>query len=372
MALPVSDYDFDLPPDRIAAHPARPRDSARLLHVRAGGLDDRIVRDLPDLLRPGDLLVANDTKVIPAQLTARRGEARIGITLDQPRADGTWHALARNARRLRPGDVLRFEGSAALSATVEALDPDGGVALRFDRADEAFAAALRQAGALALPPYIPRPAGPTEADADDYQTVFAREEGAVAAPTAGLHFTPDLLARLEARGIRRVTLTLHVGAGTFLPVRGDDIASHRIHAERGTITAETAATINAARAAGGRIVAVGTTSVRLLESAADVDGRIRPFAGETTLFILPGHRFRAVDLMMTNFHLPRSTLFMLVSAFAGRERMRAAYLHAIATGYRFYSYGDACLLEAARQDVAASEAGSSEPISAGRTRPEDR
>lgn len=236
MALPVADYDFDLPPDRIAAHPARPRDAARLLHVGLDGLQDRIVRDLPDLLRPGDILVANDTRVIPAQLTARRGEARIGITLDQPRPDGTWHALARNARRLHANDVLRFEGSSDLSATVVERDPDGGVTLRFDRTDAAFATALRQAGALALPPYIPRPSGPTAADAQDYQTVFAWAEGAVAAPTAGLHFTPDLLARLEARGIRRVTLTLHVGAGTFLPVRGDDIAAHRIHAERGALT----------------------------------------------------------------------------------------------------------------------------------------
>jgi S-adenosylmethionine:tRNA ribosyltransferase-isomerase len=244
-------------------------------------------------------------------------------------------------------------------------DSDGGIVLRFDRTDDVLAAALRQAGALALPPYIPRPTGPTEADAEDYQTVFARAEGAVAAPTAGLHFTPDLLARLDARGVRRVTLTLHVGAGTFLPVRGDDIAAHRIHAERGAITPETAAAINAARAAGGRVVAVGTTSVRLLESAADADGRVHPFAGETALFILPGHRFRAVDLMMTNFHLPRSTLFMLVSAFAGRERMRAAYAHAITSGYRFYSYGDACLLEPAAPSDAASGGNRPDP-----TRPE--
>jgi S-adenosylmethionine:tRNA ribosyltransferase-isomerase len=346
----IADFDFDLPPDRIAQHPARPRDGARLLHVAADDLADHIVRDLPNLLRPGDVLVANDTKVIPAQLTAWRSRdsgagARIGITLDRPRPDGVWHALARNARRLRPGDRLHVEGAGTLVATVEERDDDGGVALRFNLEGDAFAAALRAAGALALPPYIDRPQGPLPQDAADYQTVFAAREGAVAAPTAGLHFTPDLLAALDARGVRRVTLTLHVGAGTFLPVRGDDIAQHRIHAERGEITADTAAAINAARAAGGRVVAVGTTSVRLLESAADAAGSVQPFAGDTALFILPGHRFRAIDLLLTNFHLPRSTLFMLVCAFAGTRRMRAAYAHAIGAGYRFYSYGDACLLE---------------------------
>jgi S-adenosylmethionine:tRNA ribosyltransferase-isomerase len=343
----LSDFDFDLPPDRIAQHPIRPRDAARLLHVGATGLADRIVRDLPDLLAPGDLLVANDTRVIPAQLTARRGQARIGITLDQPRPDGAWHALARNARRLRAGDTLTFEGSDTLTATVQARDPDGGVTLAFNQHDAAFAAALRQAGALALPPYIERPAGPSAEDAADYQTVFARTEGAVAAPTAGLHFTSALLAALEARGIRQVRITLHVGAGTFLPVRSDDVTAHHMHAERGEITPQAAAAINAARAAGGRIVAVGTTSLRLLESAADPDGTLRPFAGDTTLFILPGYRFRVVDRLVTNFHLPRSTLFMLVCAFAGADRMRAAYAHAIQAGYRFYSYGDASLLERA-------------------------
>ena len=350
MAHDIADFDFALPPDRIAQHPARPRDAARLLHVTRDGLADQVVRDLPLLLRPGDVLVTNDTRVIPAQLTAHRlrtrdaQPARIGITLDRPRADGAWHALARNARRLRVGDALRFDGAGDLTATVVQRDPDGGVALAFNREGADFAAALQVAGALALPPYIARPQGPLPEDAADYQTIFATNEGAVAAPTAGLHFTPALLAALEARGIRRVTLTLHVGAGTFLPVRGDDIATHRIHAERGEITPEAAAAINAARAGGGRVVAVGTTSVRLLETAADTAGRIHPFAGDTKLFILPGHRFRAVDIMLTNFHLPRSTLFMLVCAFAGTERMRAAYAHAIATGYRFYSYGDACVL----------------------------
>lgn len=339
----VPNFAFDLRPDRIAQSPARPRDSARLLHV-GEQLRDRTVRDLPKLLRPGDMLVANDTRVIPAQLRARRGQAEIGLTLDRPWPDGTWHALARNARRLRAGDELALHGT-DMRATVLAREADGGVTLRFDREGEAFSAALRQAGALALPPYIVRPSGPTDADAGDYQTAFAAVEGAVAAPTAGLHFTPSLLDGLAACGIGRTTVTLHVGAGTFLPVRGDDLAAHRIHAERGTISPGAAAAINRARAEGGRIVAIGTTSLRLLESAAGEDGTVRPFAGDTDLFILPGHRFRAADLLLTNFHLPRSTLFMLVCAFAGTERMRSAYAHAIAGEYRFYSYGDACLLE---------------------------
>ena len=342
----LADFDFDLPAEAIAQHPARPRDAARLLHVTADQLDDRIVRDLPALLAPGDILVSNDTRVIPAQLEARRGEARIGITLDRPLADGSWQALARNAKRLHPGDVLAFEG-ADLSATIQDRRADGSIALRFDREGEAFASALEQAGALALPPYIERPAGPTPEDAADYQTIFADTEGAVAAPTAGLHFTPDLLAALDARGIERVTVTLHVGVGTFLPVRVDDVAEHRMHAERGVVTAETAAAINRARAAGGRVVAVGTTSLRLLETAADPSGLLHAFAGDTNIFILPGYRFRIVDCLMTNFHLPRSPLFMLVSAFAGLDRMREAYAHAIGTGYRFFSYGDASLLERA-------------------------
>jgi S-adenosylmethionine:tRNA ribosyltransferase-isomerase len=339
----LADFDFDLPPDRIAQHPARPRDAARMLHVACDGLADRVVRELPALLRPGDVLVANDTRVIPAQLAARRGEARIGITLDQPHADGTWHALARNARRLHAGDELRFEGSADLRAMVVERDADGGVVLAFNHAE-----ALRHAGALALPPYIARPDGPLPEDSGDYQTIFAAHDGAVAAPTAGLHFTPALLDALELRGVRRVSVTLHVGAGTFLPVRSDDIAQHHMHAECGAVTPGVAAAINVARAAGGRVVAVGTTSLRLLETAASEGGCIRSFAGDTALFIVPGYRFRAVDLLLTNFHLPRSTLFMLVCAFAGTERMRAAYAHAIAAEYRFYSYGDACLLEPER------------------------
>ena len=344
MGVFAGDFDFVLPQDRIAHHPVLPRDAARLLIVNADTQPHHHVRDLPDLLRPGDILVANDTRVIPAQLAARRGDARIGITLDQPTPDGAWHALARNARRVRDGDMLVFDGAPDLTAIVERRDAVGGLILRFNQADQAFADALGQAGALALPPYIDRPSGPTEADQTDYQTVFAQHPGAVAAPTAGLHFTPDLLAELDRRGALCATVTLHVGAGTFLPVRDDDVSRHRMHAERGAITAATADAINRARAAGGRVVAVGTTSLRLLESAAEPDGTIRPFQGDTSLFILPGYRFRAVDILMTNFHLPRSTLFMLVCAFAGTGTMRAAYANAIERGYRFYSYGDASLL----------------------------
>jgi S-adenosylmethionine:tRNA ribosyltransferase-isomerase len=328
----LSDFDFALPPDRIAHTPARPRDSARLLVV-GDALQDRIVAELPSLLRPGDVLVANDTRVIPAQLEARRGQARVGLTLDQPRPDGSWHALARNARRLRPGDRLSFDRDPALAAEIIGRDGDS-VTVRFE-------GDFTRAGALALPPYIERPQGPTSQDEADYQTVFAAHAGAVAAPTAGLHFTARLLAGLEAAAIPRVTITLHVGAGTFLPVRTDDVSQHRMHAERGEITAAAADAINRAR----RVVAVGTTSLRLLESAADEHGFVTPFSGDTRLFITPGHRFRRVGALLTNFHLPKSTLFMLVCAFAGTGRMRDAYAHAIASGYRFYSYGDACLLE---------------------------
>ena len=332
----MSDYDFHLPPDRIAHAPARPRDSARLLHV-GPGLSDHHVHELPGLLRPGDLLVVNDTRVIPAQLDARRNEARIGLTLDQPRPHGAWHALARNARRLRVGDTLTFPAAPTLTAEILETHEGGSVTLRFNDPH-----ALHQAAALALPPYIDRPHGPTADDQADYQTLFAAHPGAVAAPTAALHFTPALLTALHAAGIRTATITLHVGAGTFLPVR-DTPETHRIHAERGRITPEAADAINAA----SRIVAVGTTSLRLLESAADDQGRIHPFDGDTTLFLKPGHRFRTAQALLTNFHLPRSTLFMLVCAFAGTDRMRAAYGHAIAAGYRFYSYGDSSLLERA-------------------------
>ena len=343
MTLSASDFDFFLPPERIAQHPASPRESARLLLV-GDALRDQHVADLPTLLRPGDLLVANDTKVIPAQFSARRGAARIGLTLDRPLPDGTWHALARNTRRLRAGDTLDIEGTENFSASVAAVEPGGSVRLRFDREGQALDDAFDAAGALALPPYIARPEGPTAQDARDYQTVFAAHPGAVAAPTAGLHFSDAMLARLEAGGIGRVTLTLHVGAGTFLPMRAEKIAYHKMHPERGILGQAAADTINAAKRAGGRIVAVGTTSLRLLESAVDSNGLVQPFAGETNIFITPGRRVRTADMLLTNFHLPRSTLFMLVCAFAGTARMKAAYEHAIATGYRFYSYGDASLL----------------------------
>ena len=341
----ASDFDFALDPALIAQHPAEPRDAARMLVIGPGERRaDRVVRDLPSLLRRGDMLVANDTRVIPAQLAARRGDARIGITLDQPRADGAWRALARNARRLHDGDTLRFEGCEALRATVRERGDDGTVVLAFNLTGAEFRAALERAGALALPPYIDRPDGPQPRDSADYQTVFARCEGAVAAPTAGLHFTPELLAALEARGVGRATVTLHVGAGTFLPLRHEEIARHRIHAERGEVCGQTAAAVNAARQRGGRIVAVGTTTLRLLETATDPEGVLRPWRGETDLFIRPGHRFRSTDVLLTNFHLPRSTLFMLACAFAGAAPMRSAYAHAIAARYRFYSYGDATLL----------------------------
>ncbi len=358
----LSAFDFALPPERIAQHPAQPRDAARLLQVGPDGLADRRVSDLPALLRPGDVLVVNDTRVIPAQLQARRGDARIGITLDRPRPDGAWQALARNARRLRSGDRLTFAGDAALEASVVARAADGAVVLRFNSAGADFAAALRRAGAVALPPYIDRPGGLHAEDVSDYQTIFAARDGAVAAPTAGLHFTPALKQAVERMGVSLVTVTLHVGIGTFLPVRTDDVSQHHMHSERGEISEAAARKINLrgrnirdggivdgsigdGSIGGGRLIAVGTTSLRLLESAADAAGMIQPFAGETDLFILPGYRFRAVDVLMTNFHLPRSTLFMLVCAFAGTDRMRAAYAHAIEAGYRFYSYGDACLLE---------------------------
>jgi S-adenosylmethionine:tRNA ribosyltransferase-isomerase len=339
----LADFGYELPAERIAVAPARPRDAARLLHVGADFLKDYSVRDLPVLLRPGDLLVVNDTKVIPAQLTAMRGEARVGITLDRLLDDGTWRVLLRNARRVKAGDVLAIDPE--FSALVAAVLDGGAAVLRFQTAD--FYGALARAGALALPPYIARPDGVTAADAADYQTMFAAHEGAVAAPTAGLHFTPELIAALQARGVGLVKVTLHVGAGTFLPVRSEDLAAHRMHAERGYITRDSARRINEARAAGGRIVPVGTTALRLIESAADDDGVVNAFDGDTDIFILPGYRFKVADLLFTNFHLPHSTLLMLVSAFAGMQRIRDAYAHAIGARYRFYSYGDACLLERA-------------------------
>jgi S-adenosylmethionine:tRNA ribosyltransferase-isomerase len=342
-SLFLSDFGYALPSSQIATEPADPRDSARLLQVRGDALGDYHVFDLPGLLRPGDLLVVNDTRVIPAQLAGNRGAARIGITLDKPAANGRWRALIRNAKRLRPGDLVAI--AADFSAEVIAIHPDGSGDLRFNLQGDAFLDALQRYGALALPPYIARPDGITEKDAGDYQTLFAQHPGAVAAPTAGLHFTPALLAALAARGIGVVKVTLHVGAGTFLPVRTERLAEHVMHAERGVVSKAAADAINAARAAGGRIVAVGTTALRLIESAADASGQVSPFAAETDIFILPGYRFRATDLLFTNFHLPHSTLLMLVSAFAGMETIRRAYAHAIGSNYRFYSYGDACLLE---------------------------
>ena len=344
--MKVDEFAFDLPRELIAEQPARPRDAARLLVVREDALEDRIVRDLPLLLEPGDLLVVNDTKVIPARLKGQRmgagGAAKVEVTLIEPAGGTRWIALARPAKKLHPGDRIDFAPDFA--ADVIERGEGGEVVLDFARAEVALLAALDRHGEIPLPPYIARPEGPTDRDRADYQTVYAREPGAVAAPTAGLHFTPGLLAALAARGIERETVTLHVGAGTFLPVVAEDTDQHRMHAERGTITEAAAARINAARARGGRIVAVGTTALRLLESAADAQGRVAPFAGSTDIFITPGYRFRAVDALMTNFHLPRSTLFMLVAAFAGLARMRAAYAHAIAGRYRFYSYGDASLL----------------------------
>jgi S-adenosylmethionine:tRNA ribosyltransferase-isomerase len=345
----LGDFDFDLPRRLIAARPAEPRDSARLLLLPAAGtMADRRIADLPALLRPGDLLVCNDTKVISARLIGRRGLATVEVTLAHDLGDGTWRAYAKGPRRLRLGDHIEF--AADLAAEVAGKSPEGEVILRFDRAGEAFRAALARHGAMPLPPYIKRPRGPDPRgdarDRADYQTIFARTEGAVAAPTAGLHFTPALLAAIAARGAEWATVTLHVGPGTFLPVKSDDPRQHRMHAEWGEIGAEAARRINAARQRGGRIVAVGTTSLRLLESAAADSGEMREFRGETGLFILPGYRFRAIDLLLTNFHLPRSTLFMLVAALAGLERIKAAYAHAVAAGYRFFSYGDACLIEA--------------------------
>lgn len=353
----LADYDFDLPPDRIALRPVRPRDSARLLTVLPGDtplLGDRIVSDLPDLLSPGDVLVFNDTRVIPAQLfgVRTRGEttARISATLHKDLGDGSWRAFVRPAKRLAVGEIIRFSAGPetdpepdALSATVTALE-GGEATLAFATDPAGLDAGLSAVGHMPLPPYIARRRPDDDADREDYQTVYARLPGSVAAPTAGLHFTDDLLAQLKARGIGTEFVTLHVGAGTFLPVKAEDLTAHKMHAEFGTVTAETADRLNAARAAGGRVVSVGTTSLRLLESATGADGKIGAFSDETSIFIRPGYRFRAVDAMMTNFHLPKSTLFMLVSAFAGLDAMRAAYAHAVADGYRFYSYGDASLL----------------------------
>ncbi|MFA7261628.1 MAG: tRNA preQ1(34) S-adenosylmethionine ribosyltransferase-isomerase QueA [Caulobacter sp.] len=360
--MQLSDFDFDLPEALIALRPASPREAARLLVVRPGeGLEDLTIGDLPSLLRAGDAVVFNDTRVIPARLDGRR-EARaegggdghavaVEATLHKRLAPDRWSAFMRPGKRLKVGDRIRFGATgdraceaAALDATLVAKGEGGEVVLAFDLSGPDLDLAINSRGHMPLPPYIAAKRPEDEQDRSDYQTIYAREDGSVAAPTAGLHFTPDLLARLAAAGVSRHFVTLHVGAGTFLPVKVDDLADHRMHAEYGQVSPETAAALNAVRAAGGRIICVGTTSLRLLESAADADGVINPWSGETAIFITPGYRFRAADGLMTNFHLPKSTLFMLVSAFSGYETMRAAYAHAIATGYRFYSYGDSSLL----------------------------
>lgn len=348
-------FDFELPEDRIALRPASPRDSARLLAVRPGeGLSDHHVCDLPSLLEPGDALVLNNTRVIPAQLEGVRERdgavAHVGATLHMRVGPDRWKAFLRPAKRVREGERIRFGESGkvcllgVLDATVVEKGEDGEALLVFDLHGPALDEAIASAGHIPLPPYIASKRPEDDRDRTDYQTVYARREGAVAAPTAGLHFTPELFAALDARGIERHFVTLHVGAGTFLPVKTEDTSGHRMHAETGEVSSETAEALNAVHARGGRIVAVGTTSLRLLESAADEKGQIHPWSGSTDIFITPGYRFRAVDLLMTNFHLPRSTLFMLVSAFSGLKTMKAAYAHAIETGYRFYSYGDASLL----------------------------
>ena len=334
-------FDFDLPEDRIALRPVTPRDAARMLVVDADGMHDRGVRDLPSLLRAGDCLVFNDTRVIPAQLHGRRGNAVIGATLHKRVGLRSWVAFLKNARRVRDGERIDFGSGVTVIAT-ERRD-DGSALLTFE-GDEPVEMLIARAGTMPLPPYIASKRPTDERDASDYQTLFAARDGAVAAPTASLHFTPELVDALDAAGGSRETLTLHVGAGTFLPVRGDDTDDHVMHAEWGRIDAATSARLNAVRANGGRIIAAGTTSLRLLESAARDDGTIEPFEGDTAIFITPGYRFKAVDGLLTNFHLPKSTLFMLVSALMGRERMQAAYAHAINAGYRFYSYGDASLL----------------------------
>jgi len=351
-------FDFALPEDRIALRPATPRDSARLLVVRPGAatpFEDRVVRDLPELLRAGDAVVVNDTKVFPARLHGRRigrgeSEPAIAATLTR-RLDGSrWNALVKPGKRLAVGDVVRFgsEGRVCfldqLDATVEAKGEGGELTLAFAFHGPVLDEALAERGDMPLPPYIAGRRPADEQDRSDYQTMFAREEGSVAAPTAGLHFTDAIVKTLRARGISLHRVTLHVGPGTFLPVKAEDTSAHKMHPEWGTVDADTAAALNAARRAAGRIIAVGSTALRLLESAAAEDGTLAAFSGETALFITPGYRFRAVDAMLTNFHLPRSTLFMLVSAFSGLETMQRAYAHAIETGYRFYSYGDACLL----------------------------
>jgi S-adenosylmethionine:tRNA ribosyltransferase-isomerase len=341
--LKTADFDFDLPPERIAQTASEPRDHARLLRVAPEGVSDYHVYDLPDLLRSGDLLVMNDTRVIPARLYGKRGEIKTEVLLHKKQPDSTWLAFARPGKRLRIGDTIQFAPD--FSAEILEKHESGEILLRFNAVDAAFLSLLHRYGEPPLPPYIKREAGAAKADTDRYQTVYAARDGAVAAPTAGLHFTPELLAKLTAKGIDQVKVTLHVGAGTFLPVKAENIKDHVMHAEWGEISPIVADKINQARREGRRIVSVGTTSLRVLESAADENGIVHPFSQDTSIFITPGYRFRVIDALLTNFHLPQSTLFMLVSAFMGLEVMHAAYAYAIKNNYRFYSYGDASLLE---------------------------
>lgn len=347
--MDLSEFDFDLPDSLIATRPVRPRSAARMLVAEGATLRDLYVRDLPDVLRPGDRLVLNNTRVIPARLNGVRrrasqhgsGEARISVTLAAPCGDGTWRALARPLRKLAEGEVITF--SEALSARVVAKDAEG-VRLAFDAGGADFDAAIAEAGAMPLPPYIASRRDADERDREDYQAVFARNPGAVAAPTASLHFDAPLMAALREAGIGFTEVTLHVGAGTFLPVKDADVSKHRMHAEWGEVSQAAADEINATRAVGGRIIPVGTTALRLIETAAGADGNVAPWSGDTDIFILPGYRFRVTDGLVTNFHLPRSTLLMLVSALMGRDRIMRIYSHAIENGYRFFSYGDASLL----------------------------
>ena len=351
--MKTSDFDFDLPDDRIAVRPVSPRDSARFLIVKDGQLEDRTVRDLPDFLQPGDALVFNDTRVIPARMSGVRerigpeGETlnvEVEATLHHRDAPDVWSAFMKPGKRLKAGDRVIFGTENAVHATIEAKGDDGLITLKFELEGPALDDAIRNVGVMPLPPYIAAKRPEDDQDLIDYQTVYAQHDGSVAAPTAGLHFTPELLEAIRAKGVSTHAVTLHVGAGTFLPVKADDTADHKMHSEWGTVSKEIADALNAVHAKGGRIICVGTTSLRLLESATGEDGIIRPFHDDTAIFITPGYRFRAVDILMTNFHLPKSTLFMLVSAFAGFDTMKAAYDHAIQNDYRFYSYGDGSLL----------------------------
>ncbi len=340
--MKVTDFDFDLPPELIAQHPIEPRDAARLLHI-GENLNDLGIKDLPGLLNPGDTLVFNNTKVIPSRLTGKRGEATVEVTLHKQENSSNWWSFARPAKRLRPGDELIFGED--FECIVKEKRDGGEVLLGFEGGLSMLMAGLDKYGYMPLPPYIKREKGGAAEDRADYQTLFAEREGAVAAPTAGLHFTEDLMAALDQRGIKKAFVTLHVGAGTFLPVKVDDTDDHDMHAEWGELDQTTAETINQVRQAGAKVIPVGSTSLRLLETAADVEGVLHPFTGETDIFITPGYQFKVTDKMVTNFHLPKSTLFMLIAALAGTERVKAAYAHAIQENYRFFSYGDACLIE---------------------------